>query len=242
MKQNMKIRCVAVDDEPIALEKIVSYVNKLPYLELVAACSCANEAMVVMSEKEVDAIFIDINMPDMNGMDFIKSLPSPPMVVFTTAYAEYAVDSYKVRAVDYLLKPFSFADFQRASEYLRMQFEQKEPAMLGITENESLFLKVDYRYVRVVMNDIVYIEGMSEYLKFHLASGDPVLVHITFKQLSDYLPEHFCQVHRSYMVNINHVSEIERSVILMSDGKRISISDGNRDAFMAYLNKRTVKR
>lgn len=242
MKQNMKIRCVAVDDEPMALDKLVNYIERVPYLELVAACSCANEAMAFMSEKEVDALFIDINMPDINGLDFVKSLLSPPMVVFTTAYAEYAVDSYKVRATDYLLKPFSFADFQRSAEHIRKQYEDKESTILGMNNNESLFLKVDYRYVRVVLNDILYIEGMSEYLRFHLASGDPVLVHITFKQLSDYLPDHFCQVHRSYMINMNHVCEIERSVILMSDGKRISISDGSRESFMAYLNKRTVKR
>lgn len=242
MKHNIRLRCIAVDDEPMALKKLVNYIEKIPYLDLVAACSCSSEAMAVLADNEVDAMFIDINMPDINGMDFIKSLPNPPMVVFTTAYAEYAADSYKVRAVDYLLKPFSLADFQRAAEYLRLQYKNNGPAILGSSENASLFLKVDYRYVRVVLNDILYIEGMSEYLRFHVKSSDPLLVHITFKQLDDYLPDYFCQVHRSYMVNMNHISEIERSVVLMSDGKRISISDGSRESFMSYLNKRTVKR
>ena len=119
MKNNMKIRCVAIDDEPMALEKLENYIGKIPYLELVAACSCPSEALEVMADNKVDALFIDINMPDVNGMDFVKSLPDSPMVVFTTAYAEYAAESYKVRAVDYLLKPFSFVDFQRAAEYMK---------------------------------------------------------------------------------------------------------------------------
>lgn len=242
MKNNMKIRCLAVDDEPIALEKLETYIRKIPYLELVAACSCPTEAMEVLADNRVDALFIDINMPDINGMDFVKALPDSPMIVFTTAYAEYAAESYKVRAVDYLLKPFSFADFQRAAEFLKLQYAKQEPSVMRRSENEGLFLKVDYRYVRVLLNDIVYVEGMNEYLKFYMVTGDPLLVHITFKQLNDYLPENFIQVHRSYMININHVSEIERSVILLSNGKRISISDGNRDAFMAYLSARTIKK
>lgn len=242
MKNNMKIRCVAIDDEPMALEKLENYIGKIPYLELVAACSCPSEAMEVMADNKVDALFIDINMPDVNGMDFVKSLPDSPMVVFTTAYAEYAAESYKVRAVDYLLKPYSFVDFQRAAEYLKQQYEQKGSSVMKRSEDEALFLKVDYRYVRVQLKDIIYIEGMNEYLKFYIATGDPLLVHITFKQLNEYLPDNFIQVHRSYMVNINHVSEIERSVILLSNGKRISISDGNRDAFMAYLSARTIKK
>lgn len=237
----MMIKCLAVDDEPMALEKLVNYISKIPFLELAGACSCTYEAMQVMSEKKVDAIFIDINMPDQNGMDFIKSIPDPPLVVFTTAYAEYAVDSYKVRAVDYLLKPYSFSDFQRSATYLQQQLESKDYPAVG-RANEYIFLKVDYRYVRVAFDDILYVEGMNEYLKIYFRSGDPILVHTTFKQLNNHLPDYFLQLHRSYVVNMNHVLEVERSLVLLEGGKRISISESNKDAFMAYLGKRIVKK
>ena len=235
----MSIRCLAIDDEPMALDKLKNYIEKIPYLELAAACTCPSEAMAYLTDNKVDAVFVDINMPDINGMDFIKGLTEPPMVVFTTAYAEYAVESYKVRAVDYLLKPYSFVDFQRAAGYLLHQSQQKENSQV-VKENDFLFLKVDYRYVRVQLKDIIYIEGMNEYLKVHIASGDPLLVHTSFKQMNGHLPDHFLQVHRSYVINVNYISEVERSVVLLENGKHISISDGNKDNFMSYLKNRSV--
>lgn len=238
----MKIRCVVVDDEPMALEKLQNYISKIPYLELVGACECASEAMAVLSENEVDAMFIDINMPDVNGLEFVRGLVSPPMVVFTTAYPEYAVESYKVSAVDYLLKPFSFEDFQRAAGKLSEEISGRNPDRGVMQTDDALFLKVDYRYVRVSMEDIVYVEGMNEYLKVHLTSGDPLLTHTTFRNFNQYLPAHFLQVHRSYVVNMHQVKEIERSVILMSDGTHISISDSNKDAFMQYLQRHTIRK
>lgn len=239
MKSNIIIKCLALDDEPMALEKLENYIPRIPYLELVKSCVCPNEAMEVIAEYEVDAIFVDVNMPDVNGMDFIKNLQDPPMVVFVSAYAEYAAESYKLRAVDYLLKPYTFEDFQKTAEYLRQNYET---SMQNSTFSEDLFLKVDYRYVRVELKDIVYIEGMNEYLRFHLVSGDPLLVHITFKQLSGHFPENFLQVHRSYMVNMNHVVEVERSTVLLDNGKRISVSDGSRDTFLAYISQKSLKK
>ena len=238
----MSIRCIAVDDEPMALEKLTTYINKIPYLELVAACSCPCEAMQVMSDDKVDALFIDINMPDVNGMDFVKALPDPPLVVFTTAYAEHAAESYKVRAVDYLLKPYSFVDFQRAAEFVRKQhaagLQENHPSH----EDDFILLKVDYRYVRVRLNDIIYIEGMNEYLKVHVVDSDPMLVHTTFKQMNGHLPENFLQVHRSYVINVKYLLEVERSTVLLEGGRRIPISDGNKDAFMSFLSRYTLKK
>ena len=237
----MRIRCIAIDDEPLALDKLKNYIERIPFMELVALCASTTEAMQVMSEAEVDAMFVDINMPDVCGMEFVRALSDPPLVVFTTAYSEYAVDSYKVRAVDYLLKPFGFEDFQRAACNL-----QKAMPASGVPQPacvlDALFLKVDYRYVRVALNDVIYVEGMNEYLKFYLTSGDPLLTHTTFKQLNECLPDCFLQVHRSYVVNMNHVREVERSVILMSNGAHVSISDGNKDAFMQYLLKHSIKK
>lgn len=238
----MNIRCIAIDDEPMALEKIKSYIQKISYLELVAACDSPADAIQIMSDTAVDAVFVDINMPDMNGLDFVKVLPVMPLVVFTTAYSEYAVESYRVRAVDYLLKPYTFEEFQRAAEYVQQQWLAKQKAPVAPADSDNVFLKVDYRYIRVSLKDIVFIEGMNEYLKIHLVSGDPYLVHTSFKQINNHLPENFLQVHRSYVVNVNHICEVERSVILLKGGKRISVSDSNKDMFMAYLKNRSLSR
>lgn len=215
----MNIRCIAIDDEPMALEKLKSYIQKIPYMELVAACDSPADAIQIMSDTAVDAVFVDINMPDMNGLDFVKVLPEMPLVVFTTAYSEYAVESYRVRAVDYLLKPYTFEEFQRAADYVQQQWLAKQKAPVAPADLDNVFLKVDYRYIRVSLKDIVFIEGMNEYLKIHLVSGDPYLVHTSFKQINNHLPENFLQVHRSYVVNVNHICEVERSVILLNISK-----------------------
>ena len=238
----MNIRCIAIDDEPMALEKLKSYIQKIPYMELVAACDSPADAIQIMSDTAVDAVFVDINMPDMNGLDFVKVLPEMPLVVFTTAYSEYAVESYRVRAVDYLLKPYTFEEFQRAADYVQQQWLAKQKAPVAPADSDNVFLKVDYRYIRVSLKDIAFIEGMNEYLKIHLVSGDPYLVHTSFKQINNHLPENFLQVHRSYVVNVNHICEVERSVILLKGGKRISVSDSNKDMFMAYLKNRSLSR
>lgn len=241
----MKIRCIAIDDEPMALDKLKNYIERVPYMELVGLCDGTYEAMQVLSTEEVDAMFIDINMPDMNGLEFVKSLTSPPMTVFTTAYADYALDSYKVHAVDYLLKPFNFDDFQRMADNLKCRYEQSSIASgyePSSCKSDVLYLKVDYRYVKVKVCDIIYIEGMNEYLKIHQVGKSPFLTHTTFKQIKECLPDNFIQVHRSYVVNMNHVNEVERSVVLMSDGTRISISDSNKDNFMQYIQERSIRK
>lgn len=243
----MNIRCIAVDDEPMALDKLKNYIQRIPYLELAAVCEGTYEAMQVMASEQVDALFIDINMPDVNGLEFVRALADPPLVVFTTAYAEYAVDSYKVRAVDYLLKPFGFEDFQRAcgnilKQWNLLHLDTSSQAAPEIQEKDFLYLKVDYRYVRVALDDIIYIEGMNEYLKVHIISGDPLLTHTTFRQINECLPDHFLQVHRSYVVNMKHVKEVERSIILMTDGTRISVSDSNKENFMQYLQEHSVRK
>lgn len=239
----MKIRCLAIDDEPIALEKLENYINKVPYLEFVGGCEGAANALEVMKKEEIDALFVDINMPDLNGLDFVRSLASPPMVVFTTAYAEYAVDSYRVRAVDYLLKPFDFTDFEKTAENLKKQWSLLRTGNETTSSTDGiLYLKVDYRYVRVDIENIVYIEGMNEYLKIHLAKGDPLLTHTTFKQILERLPNYFLQVHRSFVVNMKHVVEVERSVVLMSNGIHISISESNKENFINWIKEHSLRK
>lgn len=193
-----RIRCLAIDDEPMALKKLENYINKTPFLELAGLCDGPFEAMQLMAEQQVDAVFVDINMPDLNGMEFIASLPNPPMTVFTTAYAEYAVESYRLSAVDYLLKPFDFVDFQRAANKLLQQFKPAQPAS---QDTACLLVKDGYKYVNIRIADILYASAMRDYVRIHLTEGKPVLASISLKQLKERLPEHFFQIHRSYIVN-----------------------------------------
>ena len=151
----IQIRCIAVDDEPIALEKLEGYIRRVPFLELVALCENPVEAVQVVMEQRVDALFVDINMPDLNGMELVFSLPEPPMVVFTTAYAEYAVESYRIPAVDYLLKPFDFADFQRAAGRLLKQTGTLQAVRLAVPDEDYLLVKDGYKYVSIHFTDIL---------------------------------------------------------------------------------------
>lgn len=174
------IKTLIIDDEPLALQQLAAYVSKVPFLTLVGECQSALEARDIINSERVDAIFIDINMPDLNGMDFVQSLVAPPLVVFTTAYSEYAIDGYKVNAVDYLLKPFSLDDFRRAALRVKERYEHANTPLSLPTEpepeltDENIFLKTEHKVVRVKIADIRYIEGMSEYLKrTHHRSATP---------------------------------------------------------------------
>lgn len=235
------IKCLAIDDEPIALEKLKTYIEKVPFLELIACCESAFEAMQAMATTHVDAIFIDINMPDLNGLDFISSMTDRPMVVFITAYAEYAVESYKVSAVDYILKPYDFATFQRAANKLMRQFELIDRAKQK-SEPDTLYVKVDYRYVNIRISDILYIKGMSEYVQIFLEDRKPLMVLLSMKQALESLPSHFLQVHRSYIVNMNKVEEIDRLHLRFGDGAQIAVSESYKAAFQDYLKARVLEK
>ena len=236
----MQIRCIAIDDEPMALEKLEAYIGKVPFLKLVALCESPFEAMPLLTEQQVDVMFIDINMPDLNGMDFIASLPVSPLIVFTTAYAEYAVASYQYSAVDYLLKPFDFATFQRAANKLYKQLFTVTPT--ATNDSNTIYIKVDYRYVNIKIADIIYAKGMSEYVQLFVAGSKPLMAHITMKQLKERLPSCFLQVHRSYIVNMHKVREIERMRIVINDETRIPISENYKKDFMDYMNLHLISR
>ena len=176
------MKCLAIDDEPLALAQLSDYISRVPFLSLVKPCQDAFEAMKVLSDEDVDLIFVDINMPDLNGLDFIRSLISPPLVIFTTAYSEYAVDGFKLDAVDYLLKPFEFQDLLKAADKARKQFEyklleqQSELGNASQVKGDSLFVKSDCRVVRIDINNIRYIEGMSEYVRIFVeGENKPVI-------------------------------------------------------------------
>lgn len=242
------IKTLAIDDEPLALQQLANYIKKIPFLELVGECRSAAEAKQIMEQDIIDAIFIDINMPDLNGLDFVRSLIAPPMVVFTTAYSEYAIDGYKVNAIDYLLKPFGLDEMQRAANKLKKQYDltrtatiSQQPALVSdIDDDDALFLKTEHRIVRVKVSDIRYIEGMSEYLKIHLANGQkPLVVLLSMKKMEERLPANsFMRIHRSYIINLKMIQEVNKNRVIMDADTYLPIGDLYREAFNQYIDRK----
>jgi two-component system LytT family response regulator len=233
------IRCIAIDDEPLALKQIESYIDKTPFLEKIAVCESALQAMQVIQEQPVDLMFVDINMPDLSGMDFVKSIDNPPKIIFTTAYSEYAVEGFRVDAVDYLLKPISYPDFLRSANKAKSWFENRAEKEIQIDSNEQfLYIKSEYKILRINHSDIKYIEGMREYVKIHLVNQKPVMSLISMKKLEEFLPEaKFMRVHRSYIVNLDKITTIERSRIIFDGDVYIPVSEQYSQRFQEYLNK-----
>ena len=243
------IKCLAIDDEPLALQKLSSYVKKTPYLQLVGACQSALEAKEIMQKEWIDAIFIDINMPDLNGMEFVKQMDRPPMVVFTTAYSEYALEGFKVDAVDYLLKPFGLQDFLRAAQKVRHRYELENPAIqsnpneeaVGI-DADAMYLKSDYKTVRINISDIRYVEGMSEYLKIYLeGEKKPLIVLLSMKRLEERLPSNtFMRIHRSYIINLKKIREVNKNRVVLGEDAYLPIGDLYKENFNDYLTSKFV--
>ena len=218
------IRVLAIDDEPLALQQLTAYIQKIPFLSLEGQCQSAIEAKEILNRENIDAIFCDINMPDLNGMEFVKSLASPPLIVFTTAYSEYAVEGFQVNAVDYLLKPFGLDDFKRAANRLQ-------------DGDDTIFVKTDYRVVKVAISDIRYIEGMSEYLKLHLKSDPkPLITLLSMKKIEEFLPSYFMRIHRSYIINLKEIQEVNKNRVIMDADTYLPIGDNYKEAFNDYLN------
>ena len=239
------IRVLAVDDEPLALRQLESYISKVPYLELVASCSSAIQAMQVLEQKSVDAMFIDINMPELSGMDFVRTLGNPPLVVFTTAYSEYAVEGFKVNAVDYLLKPFGLGDFVRAADKVRERIANRRPqpqVLSKAPEDDAIFLKTDYRTVRVRLGEIRYIESMSEYVKIYVdGSQTPVLALLSLKLLIETLPaDRFMRIHRSYIIPLGRLREAGKTEVTLEDGTVLPVGDIYKPALKEFLVGRSI--
>ena len=232
------IRCLAIDDEPLALGQLVAYINKVPFLELAAQCQSALEARNFLENDTVDAIFCDINMPDLHGMDFVKSLAVPPLIVFTTAYSEYAVEGFKINAVDYLLKPFGLQDLQRAANRIKDRLTESVATAKPATDStDSLFLKTDYRIVKVNIPDIRYVEAMSEYLKVWIeGEAKPIITLLSMKKMEEHLPNNFMRIHRSYIINLDKIQEVNKNRVIMDSDTYLPIGDLYKDAFQAYLD------
>lgn len=235
------IKCLAIDDEPLALRQLSAYLKNVPFFELVDSCQSALEAMAILEKQEVDVIFIDINMPDLNGLDFVRSLQRPPMVVFTTAYQEYALEGYKVDAIDYLLKPFGMGDVLRAADKVKRQYDLLHTVSVStVDEDDALFLKTEYKVVRVLVSHIIYIEGMSEYLRIHVADqSKPIIVLLSMKKMGERLADtDFMRIHKSYIINLHHIAEINRSRVVLDNGAEIPVGDSYRERLNEYVSQK----
>ena len=232
------MKCIVVDDEPLALDLLESYVKKTPFLELAGKYSSAVQAMKELANQQVDLIFLDIQMPELNGLEFSRMLPPETCIIFTTAFDQYAIDGYKVNALDYLLKPISYPDFLQAANKALHQHELMHRTPQD--EIDSIFVKSEYKLVQIELRKILYVEGLKDYIKIYEEDNPkPVLSLMSMKAMEDLLPpSQFMRVHRSYIVRKDKIRVIDRGRIVF--GKTyIPISDSYKQAFQEYLEKRS---
>lgn len=236
------IKCLAIDDEPLALTQLTAYLSKVPFFDVVGSCQSALDAIKLLEEQTVDVVFIDINMPDLSGLDFVKSLDNSPMIVFTTAYQEYALEGYKVDAVDYLLKPFGLSDVLQAANKVKRRYDMLHTSAKPVEESETLFMKTEYKVVRIQVKDIVMIEGMSEYLRIYVQEQDkPIIVLMSMKKMEERLSRHrFMRVHKSYIINLKRISELNKSRVMLDNGAEVPIGDSYRDRLSEYILQRLL--
>ncbi|WP_341841003.1 LytTR family DNA-binding domain-containing protein [Chitinophaga caseinilytica] len=227
------MKCIALDDEPLALEIIADFAAKAPFQMELTAFTNASRALGFLQQEPVDLIFLDIKMPDITGIQFIKSLKRPPMVIFTTAYEEYALDGYNLDVVDYLLKPIPFERFIKAVTKAQ---EYRSIASPRPPETDYIFVKTEYRIIKVNLEDILYIEALKDYIKIYTGS-QPILTLKSLKSFESRLPkDKFMRVHRSYLVAMNKINSVERNTVMIAN-QSIPISEGYRDKFYDVITR-----
>jgi two-component system LytT family response regulator len=206
---------------------------------LAGAFDSALKAIAILKAEKIDLLYVDINMPDLSGMDFVKSLDDPPMIVFVTAYSEYALEGFRVDAIDYLLKPVSYGDFLKSANKVKSWFDNHyNTSEVVRSAKDFLFIKSDYKILRINFDNIKYIEGMSEYIKIHLTDSRPVMTLLSMKAIEEQLPsDKFMRVHRSYIVNLSKISVIERSRIIFDGKVYVPVSEQYKNVFQNYIDK-----
>jgi two-component system response regulator LytT len=242
----MILNCIAVDDEPLALGLVCKFIQLTPFLNLVARFNSATEALKAIHEQKIDLIFLDIQMPDLNGIELARLLdnvPSQPRVIFTTAYNQFAVEGFRVDALDYLLKPFSYEEFLRAAQkalnYAEMAGRQVLSAPAHAEPNDDyIFLKVEYQLVRVELKEILYIESLKDYVKVWLKGKDKALLSLTsLKALEEKLPTtRFMRIHRSFIISLENITSINRTAVHINK-TIITVGDQYKDTFNRFMSK-----
>lgn len=239
------MNCLAIDDEPLALNIIEDYANKVPYLNLIDKCTNAFDALNIMQQQKIDLIFLDIEMPHLNGIDFLQSIERRPYIIFTTAYPDYAVQGFELNAADYLLKPIEFNRFLKAVNKVYGLYNLQREDAVSVApaphrENtgtpDYLLIKVEYATVKVEFNSIFYIEGLKDYVKIH-NGNKPLLTKSTMKNLEEKLPSNmFTRVHKSFVVNLSQIESIENNRILIN-GRRIPIGSQYKNPFFELVDR-----
>ena len=240
------ITCITIDDEPLALKQIDSYIKKTPFLELKASFHSASEAKAFLAENPVDVIFTDINMPDCSGMQFVKELEEPPLIVFSTAYEEYAVESFRVDAIDYLLKPYSYQDFLKAALKVKQYHEWKSTESERPEEtptDEYFFVRADNQSVKIFTNEILYVEAMSEYIRIHFKNTKSLMTFMSIKLMMETLPsDRFMRIHRSYIIALDCIQSFRRNELELNDGTVLPVSATYKEDLLKYIENKTVGR
>ncbi len=249
----MKVRCIAIDDEPIALMKLCNYIEREPALDLVERFDGPTAALDFLrsTNAEIDAVFVDINMPDISGLELVHLFPASMRVVFVTAYADHALESYRLGAIDYLLKPYSYADFQRAVSRLVANIPQvsdndagndPEPGNETSQPANALFIKVDSRWVKLDTANILFFKSYGDYIQVYVReAATPFTIYSTIAAVQRMLPQHFLQVHRSYVVNMEAVDIVERARIVFGDNRyEIPVGNSYRDTLFDFVASRTL--
>jgi DNA-binding LytR/AlgR family response regulator len=233
------MRCLAVDDEKLVLDLLVDNIRQLPYLTLVKTARNAMEAIEILQNERIDLLFLDIQMPRLSGLQFLKSLPDPPLVILVTAYDKYALEGFELNVVDYLLKPVSMERFLKACNRAHelFQLKQKTPAPSAPTELRDFFVNVEYSLVKIVTADVAWVEGLKDYIKIYLSSAaKPIITRMTFKALEEKLPEPaFVRTHKSYLVAIQKITAIKRDFVMI-DEVEIPVSEHYKDNLRKILN------
>ena len=236
----MTINCAIIDDEPLAAELLSSYAAKTPFLNLVGVYNSAVEAIRTLRSEPVDLLFLDIQMPELSGLEFATILPPETLIIFTTAFDRYAIDSYKVNTVDYLLKPIAYDNFLKAADKaLRRIVDSRKQATYAA--DRFIYVKSDYKLVRIDLDDIMYIEGVKDYVRIVLSNNSqPIMCLMNMRTLEEYLPTpEFLRVHRSYIVHMSKVQSIDRFRFVFGD-TYIPISESYKDVVNDYLNMHTL--
>lgn len=233
------IKCIAIDDEPHALRQLSEYIEVVPFLSLEKAFESAIEACIFLKENTVDLVFVDISMPDLNGIDFAKSLSKQIKIIFITAHSEFAYEGFQIDAADYLLKPISFTDFLRSVNKVNERYFRQNSSLPEIHQSRDyLFIKSEYRIIRINFKDIKYIESKREYVKIYLEGNEPIKSLMSMKKMKETLPENiFMRVHRSFIVNLDKITIVERNRIVFDNKVYIPISENYGEKFLKYMEK-----
>ncbi len=232
----MTLSCIIIEDEPLAAEKLKGFINRSPYLTLKESFRSSLDGLKYIKESQIDLVFLDIQMDEMTGIELLESLTKKPLVILTTAYQEYALQGYELHVSDYLLKPYDFARFLKAVDKVYEEWSVR--SQTGRDEGQCIFVKTEYRIEKVPVNAILYIEGMSDYLRIHVTEGKPIMCLQKFNAFEKVLPDNdFVRVHKSFLVAIDKIDHIERSIIYIGE-VRIPIGKTHHDKFYELIGRR----